>query len=165
MNIKKGILLLLIIPLFAFSAHKYYLSLSDITYNEKEKSIQIIMNVFMDDIELAVNKKYDVDLQLTTKKELETADIYFEEYLNEYFKIKVNNKQFKYSYLGKEYDGDIVYFYLEITDVNKVKSIEILNNVLVDNFEDQKNIIKVSVGANKQSEILSKKNNKVLLKF
>jgi len=165
MNLKKRYLLLFILPLFAFTAHKFYLSLTDITYIEKEKSVQIIMNVFMDDIELAVNKKYNVDLQLSTKKEFKNADDYFEKYLNEFFKIKINDKQFPYKYLGKEYDGDIVYFYLEISNINQIKNIEISNKVLVKEFNNQQNIVKVTVGKGKQSEILTKKNDTVLLKF
>jgi uncharacterized protein YuzE len=165
MNLKKGYLLLFILPLFAFTAHKFYLSLTDITYIEKEKSVQIIMNVFMDDIELAVNKQYNIDLQLSTKKEFKSADDYFEKYLNEFFKIKINDKQLPYKYLGKEYDGDIVYFYLEISNINQIKNIEISNKVLVKEFNDQQNIVKITVGKDKQSEILTKKNDTLLLKF
>ena len=119
----------------------------------------------MDDIEVSINKKYEVDLQLTTKKELKNVDTYFEKYLNEYFKIYVNDKPFNYKYLGKEYDGNIVYFYLEIPNVNEVKSIAITNKVLVQDFEKQQNIIKVTIGNNKQSKILTKKNDKAMLKF
>ena len=32
----------------------------------------------MDDIELAVNKEYDVDMRLTTKEELKGVDEYFQ---------------------------------------------------------------------------------------
>ena len=67
----------------SFSAHKYYLSLTQINFSSKSKSVQIIINVFMDDIETALNKDYDIDLQLTTEKELKENDVYFEKYLNE----------------------------------------------------------------------------------
>ena len=68
MKLKKYFLLLLIIPLLSFSAHKYYLSLTQINYKEASKSVQIIINVFMDDIETALNKDHSIDLQLSTKK-------------------------------------------------------------------------------------------------
>jgi len=165
MIFKKRLLILLILPLFAFTAHKYYLSMADINYNEKEKSLQIIINVFMDDIELSLNKKYDIDLRLTTQKELKTADDYFEKYLNEYFKISVNSKKLNYTYLGKEYDGNIVFFYLEIPNVSNIKTIEVSNKVLVKDFDKQQNIIKATIGDKKKSEILTKKNDKALLKF
>ena len=68
MKFKKYFLLLLIIPLLSFSVHKYYLSLTQINYKEASKSVQIIINVFMDDIETALNKDHSIDLQLSTKK-------------------------------------------------------------------------------------------------
>jgi hypothetical protein len=70
MKNSKILILLLVIPLFSFSVHKYYLSLTQIKFKSETKTIQIIINVFMDDIELALNKDYNIDLQLTTKKEL-----------------------------------------------------------------------------------------------
>ena len=81
MKIKNRYLLLLFIPLLAFSTHKYYLSLTQIKFKEETKSIQIIINVFMDDIEVALNTDYDINLQLTTKKELKDNDVYFQQYL------------------------------------------------------------------------------------
>ena len=75
MKFKKYFLLLLIIPLLSFSAHKYYLSLTQINYKEASKSVQIIINVFMDDIETALNKDHSIDLQLSTKKELKNLSL------------------------------------------------------------------------------------------
>ncbi|WBX72583.1 hypothetical protein PG913_06565 [Tenacibaculum pacificus] len=74
---KKISVLLFILPLLAFSVHKYYISLTEINYKEETKSVQMITNVFMDDIETAINKDYNVDLQLTSDKELKTVDSLF----------------------------------------------------------------------------------------
>ena len=65
MKLKKLFLLALIIPLFAFSAHKYYLSLTQIEYNSKSKSIEVIINVFIDDIETTLNKLHNKRFALT----------------------------------------------------------------------------------------------------
>ena len=83
MRFKKLLLFLAILPLFAFTAHKYYLSNTQINFNDKNQSLEIIINVFMDDIELAVNTDYSINLQLTTEKELQNSDEYFEKYLKE----------------------------------------------------------------------------------
>ena len=64
--------------LLSFNVHKYYLSLTQIKFKEEQKSVQIIINVFMDDIELALNKDNNIDLQLTTKRELKSNDVYFD---------------------------------------------------------------------------------------
>jgi hypothetical protein len=162
---KKIALFLLLIPLLSSTAHKYYLSMTQIEYSEEQQSLQIIINVFMDDIELAVNSEYDVDLQLTTKREPKNSGEYFEKYLNETLKFKLQDTEVSYTYLGQEYEGDLVYFYLEIPKVSNPQSIEIYNTILVKYFEDQQNVVKMKVGKKRRSEILNKSNDKALLKF
>ncbi len=119
----------------------------------------------MDDIETAINTDYKVDLQLTTKKELKNVDEYFFKYLKEHLNIKINNNDYSYNFIGKEYDGNIVYFYLEIENISVVKSIEIKNTVLVNYFPDQQNPVKAIVNKKRKSLFLTKKNDKGLLKF
>ncbi len=165
MKFKKQLILLFLLPLMAFSAHKYYLSLTQIEYNEEGKSLQVIINVFMDDIELALNKDYNIDLQLTTKKELKDSDKYFEKYLKEKLKFKHQNTDLSFNYLGKEYEGDLVYFYLEIENISPPESLEVTNKILVKHFADQQNVVKLKVGKKRRSKILNKENDKALLKF
>lgn len=165
MKLKKTFLLLFIIPLLSFSAHKYYLSLTQINYKSEAKSIQIIINVFMDDIETALNKDYNIDLQLTTKKELKNNDVYFEKYLKEKLFFKVDNIAKNFTFIGKEYDGDLVYFYLEIEDVNQLKTIDITNNILTAHFPKQQNLTKCKLGEKHKSILLTKQENSTQFKY
>ncbi|APG64771.1 hypothetical protein LPB136_05075 [Tenacibaculum todarodis] len=162
---KKIITLFVLLPLLSFSAHKYYLSLTQIEFNKEAQSVQIITNVFMDDIELAINKDYTVDLQLTTEKEPKNVDEYFEKYVTKHLKIKIDNIDKPFTFIGKEYDGDIVYFYLEIENITAVATLEINNTILVKHFPDQQNLIKAKANGKNISKMLTKKNDKGLLKF
>jgi hypothetical protein len=153
------------VPLFSFSAHKYYLSLTQITYKSEAKSVQILINVFIDDIETALNKKYKIDLQLTTEKELKDNDVYFKKYLNEKLHFKIDTVSKEFTYLGKEYDGDLVYFYLEIENIEAINTIEVTNKILIKHFPKQQNLIKSKVGKKHKSLLLTAKNDKGLLKF
>ena len=165
MKTKHTLLLLFIIPLLSFTTHKYYLTLTQLTYKSEAKSIQIIMNVFMDDIEVALNKDYNIDLQLTTKKELKNNDVYFERYLKEKLLFKVDGIAKTFNYIGKEYEGDLVYFYLEIENINQVKTIHVTNNILTKHFPEQQNLVKSKVGKKNKSVLLTKEDNTTTLKF
>ncbi|MFD0991971.1 DUF6702 family protein [Tenacibaculum geojense] len=158
-------ILFLSITLISFKAHKYYLALTEIEHNIENKSVQMIMNVFMDDFELAINNDYNVDLKLASKEELKNVDELFTNYLKKHFKISINNKQQSYNYIGKEYDGNIIYFYLEIENISEVKTIDIQNTILTNHFSDQQNLIKAKINGERKSLFLSKKNDKGLLKF
>lgn len=162
---KKILILFIGLSFLSFKNHKYYLSLTEIEYNTKSKSVQIIMNVFMDDIELAINKEQGTDLKLATKKEISQVDEYFYQYLIENFKISINNSKATFNFIGKEYDSNIVYFYLEVDNVSDISSLEIENNVLVAHFPDQQNLIKVKTNKSKKSLFLTKGNTKGVLNF
>jgi len=119
----------------------------------------------MDDIETALNSDYDIDLQLTTKKELPNNDGYFEKYLREKLDFKVNGIPKNFNYIGKEYDGDLVYFYLEIENIDAVNYINIQNNILTKHFPKQQNLIKSKVGTKHKSVLLSKDENSAKLEY
>lgn len=161
----KKIAILFLLFTLAFSSHKYYLSLTQIEYNKDQDSLEVIINVFMDDIEFAINKEYSVDLRLTTKQELEDVDSYFQKYLRKNLRFLVNRELVNYNFIGKEYEGDLVYFYLEVNVSDSPVSLEVYNTILVTYFEQQQNIIKFKNGSDRQSKILSKNTNKALLKF
>ena len=165
MKFKKTFLLLFIIPFLSFTAHKYYLSLTQINYKSESKSIQIVINVFMDDIETALNSDYKINLQLTTKNELKNNDIYFKRYLKEKIHFKVDNIPKEFKYIGKEYDGDLVYFYLEIENINQLKTIDLINNILTKHFPEQQNLTKCKLGDKHKSILLTKKENVAKFKY
>jgi len=165
MRLNKAFLLLLIIPLFSFSAHKYYLSLTQVTFKPASKTVHVIINVFMDDIETALNKEYHIDLQLTTKKELKDNDLYFKKYLKEKLHFKVDNVAKEFTYIGKEYDADLVYFYLEIENINQLKTLGITNNILTKHFPQQQNMTKCKLGEKHKSILLTKKENSATFNY
>lgn len=145
--------------------HKYYIALTEIEYVEKKKNIQMIMNVFLDDFETAVNKEYNIDLQLNTTNELQNSDRYFIKYLKENFTIWINETAANYTFVGKEYEGDILYFYLELQNIEEVRSITVKNTMLVKQFPEQQNLVKAIVNAKRKSLFLDRSTDKGLLKF
>lgn len=153
------------LPLFAFTMHKYYVSLCEIEYLKEKQSIQITLGVFIEDLEFTLNKNSGKQLNLGSKIEVENIDDYYKKYLNEHLLISINGKNQPYKFIGKEYDGDIVRFYLEINNIKELKSIEVTNNILINEFDNQKNIVKIKVKDFNKTFYLNKSNDKSLLKF
>ena len=119
----------------------------------------------MDDIETALNKDYNINLQLTTKEELKNNDVYFKKYLKEKLTFKIDGVAKEYIYIGKEYDGDLVYFYLELENINKVNTIEVTNTILTNHFPNQQNLIKSKIGKKHKSILLTKDESYGELKY
>lgn len=167
MLFKKGLFILLL-PLFAFiGAHKYYLSATEVIYSEKSKSFQITSRYFIDDFESMMKERYQITPQLVSDNEIENVNYYFNKYLQDRFTIKVNGEKIALTFLGKEYDNDVVKCYLESEKVSfkNIQSIELKNSSLFEMFEDQQNIIHLEISTIKKSYNLHKDNETILLSF
>lgn len=165
MRFLKKTIILLIIPLFAFSAHKYYISLTKIDYIKDKKEVQITMRFFIDDIENTLQNRFNISLELATKQENKKANFYLETYITQKFKVNINDEDKVYRYLGKEYDNDVVFFYLEIPDIENINKIVVQNSMLFEEFEEQENYVKLNINNTKKTFILIKANDKEMLKF
>jgi hypothetical protein len=164
-TLKKGWLFLLL-PLVAFTvAHKFYVSVTNITYSEKDDALQITSRIFIDDFEKVLEERYGIQPGLATEKESDQADAYVEKYLNAKFVLNINGERTPYTFLGKKYDNDIMVCYLELADVDlpNIRSIEIQNELFTDLFEEQKNIVHFEINGTKKSFVLVKENNKGML--
>lgn len=162
----RPLLLTLLLPLLAFTwAHKFYVSVSQVTYSEKDKALQVTSRIFIDDFENVLNQRYGIQPKLATQTEADSADIYIEKYLRTKFDVQIDGKPIPYTFLGKRYDRDIMVCYLEITGLTpgSFSEIAIRNDILTDLFDDQKNIVHLQVNDRKESFVLVRDNNKAVL--
>lgn len=163
--LKKGILILFL-PLMAFTAgHKFYVSVTNIGYSEKDSALQITTRIFIDDFENVLGERYGVQTHLATKKESDQANMYIERYLKSKFVLRINGKNTAYSFLGKKYDNDLMICYLEIADIDSqnLSSIEVQNEILTDLFDEQQNIVHFKINGTKKSFVLVRDSNKGML--
>ncbi|WP_299113276.1 DUF6702 family protein [uncultured Winogradskyella sp.] len=147
------------------SKHEYYVSVTKLEYVKAQKSLQIISQIFIDDFEKLIRERYDENITLAIDEESEMVNVYIEKYLKFKLDIKVNTKDRDFNFIGKEYKDDIVYCYLEIENVEDIKTLEIKNEVLFDIYPKQQNILRTKVKGKDKSFILIPENNKAVLNF
>lgn len=165
MKTPKKLLLLFLLPLLAFTAHKFYVSVTMVEYSEKEKALQLTSRIFIDDLDKLLSERYGIKAALATKKESSQADFYIDKYLRSKIVFRIDGKPVPYKFLGKEYKDDLVICYIEVPgiELNKVKTLEIQNDLLTDLFEEQQNIVHFKLRGQKKSFVLIRENNKGML--
>lgn len=163
--LKISLLAITIIFLSFTAAHKYYVSVTQIEYIEEQESLQIITRIFIDDIEKLFRDRYDDNITLAGEEEPEIIDYYVEKYVKSKISIRINGKSMVMSFVGREYEDDIMYVYLEIENVKDIKSFEVSNQVLFDLYDEQQNIVRTKIYSKNKSFVLIAEKNKGLLNF
>lgn len=163
--IKPLITLMLICLPFNQQSHKFYVSLTDIVYDQKESRLEITSDVFIDDFELLLQKRYQKKFKLVDNKEYDYTQKYIKRYLSDKLSITIKNKKQKLQYIGKAYQDDKLRFYLKVINVEPFDQIEITNQILIDLYPEQKNMVHVNNGETTKTLLLEKDRSKDMLKF
>lgn len=127
--------------------------------------LQITSRIFADDLNKALEKKYNKKLYLGTDKESPEDLALLKKYLSEHFTVKVNGQSRPVNFLSKELEGDVLICYSSIKDIPRLKSLEVYNAILVDWDSEQQNIAHFTVLGTKQSFLFTASSTKRMLKF
>lgn len=138
--------------------HPFHVSVCSIHYASEEKSLQITLKIFADDLEEALNKApYRMDgepyIDILNPEDPEIIDVKVKQYIRKHFEITVNGEVVEPMFLGYELEDLAMWCYLEVNDVKKVDTVKIRNSILTELFDDQINIVHVDY----QDEIKSMK--------
>jgi hypothetical protein len=104
----------------------------------------------MDDLENALMEGGKKTLKIASN-ECAHCDAMIEKYINQKLTFKVNNRPIPCSMLGKEASKDkmAVWCYLEIQGLKNLSKLDIENRILLELFNDQKNIVDFTVNKKK----------------
>ncbi|KAF2515332.1 DUF6702 family protein [Flavobacterium foetidum] len=149
-----------------FGFHKFYVGVFQVNYAEEKKMLQITSRIFIDDLNNAMEKKYHKKTFVGTDKETPADLDLLKKYLSEHFAIKVNGQSKIITFLSKEVEaGDVLVCYSRIKDIDKIKTLEISNSLLVDWNSEQQNITHISAFGTKKSVLFTESSRKEVLKY
>jgi len=136
----------LLLTLLLVPAHDFHLSKALVEYDSRDQALQVTLHIFLDDLELALQQRgAEEALFLCTEKEHPGANEYLERYLSQAFRLWVDGRPVEPAYLGKEISDDLMaaWCYLEVRDLERPGQLTIDNQILMQVYDDQKNIISI----------------------
>lgn len=152
--------------LCSFSAiHPFFISITDAFYNQDNRSLEITIRMFTDDVEAALEAQGTGKLYLATDKQSEEVEKYLKRYMNLHFSVQANENKLGYAYLGQEIEMEHTWCYLEIKDIDSPEQLTIYNSLLTDHFDSQRNLVHVKVGTTTKSLLLEKGSAKGEVQF
>ena len=131
---------------FVFYLHPIHVSVTEIEFDKKDAALEIMMRVFIDDLELTLrNSVNNAELDILNPPAGTTIDQLMSNYLTDHFQIALDGKARDPRYLGHEREGDAMIFFIEVADVSNWKTIKVHNDIIMSTYEDQSNLVHVYV--------------------
>jgi|GEM_PF-632195 len=137
------------------AAHPFYVSVTEIQYNEKSRSLEIAVKAFTDDLETALRKTFQTPTDLLSVKDRDLAARRLTEYISSHLAIRINNKPVSLKFLGYEQEREAIWSYLEAEQAPEPGNIEIVNSILYDSFDQQIHLVHVMVNRKRKSAKLA----------
>lgn len=156
---------LLLVSISAFEVHKFYMAIFQVNYAPEKKMLQITSRVFLDDLNLALEKKYGKKTHLGSEKESAEDQATLKKYFTENLIIKVNGQSKPVVFLSKELEGDVLICYSRVTDIPKLHSAAITNTLLTHWNAEQQNILHFTAFGEKKTVLFTASNTTEVLKF
>lgn len=141
------------------------MAIFQVNYAPEKKMLQITSRIFMDDLNLALEKKYGKKTNLGLEKETVEDLNLLKKYFNENLIIKVNGQSKPVVFMSKDVEGDILICYSRVSDVAKLQTAEINNTLLTHWNSEQQNILHFNAFGEKKSFLFTASNKTEVLKF
>ena len=135
--------------------HPLHVSTSDISFNAQDSKLEITCTIFTDDFELALQKQFNTKADLQKPAMHAAMDVLVKNYLNAHLRLKAGNTATTLNYLGFELDKEAINIYLESDKTPSPKKIDVEVSLLHNIFDDQINIVHITVdGVRKSGKII-----------
>lgn len=146
--------------------HPFFVSVTELKHNVKDKTIEISCKLFIDDFEKALTAAYKAPVDLNNPKNKEQTDMWITGYFKQHFQLKVNGQVLPVAYVGYEKEGEAAWCYLVVNNAPAtVKLLEVTNNLLYELFESQIHIMHATVNGARKSTKVANPESKVVFDF
>jgi hypothetical protein len=120
-------------------AHTFHTSLAQMEYNAQEKSVEISLEVFTNDLEAALSKRSGKKVRLD---KTEGADALVLAYLQDTLNLKNSQGEIKkLSWVGMESKADAMWLYVEAAMPEGLDGAALRDRLFFESLEDQVNLV------------------------
>ena len=142
--------------------HDFHFSRTKAHYNKDTETLQISMNVFTDDLELAVRTMGHEDFKIDIEPDALTDSLMSIYILSKFSSIHAG-QQLKMDWVGYECDYDVTFVYIESEPFSLDNTLQIDQTLLMEIFDDQENVLDFESSEIKESHILINSNHQVVV--
>ena len=131
--------------------HPFYVSVTEISHNAKNQSIEISCRMFYDDLERELNKTNHSQIDIVKPKDKTEVNRLIADYIKKHLNIKADGKPLALSFVGYEIQEDGAWSYFEVKGISKVKQVNVHDDLLYTAHPEQINMMHVTVNGERKS--------------
>lgn len=131
--------------------HPFYVSKIEINHNTKDKSLELSIRVFTDDLETTLQKFGSTKIDLSKKEQAAVNDKLIKEYVHKNLQLMVDKRSVNLEYVGYEINKESTWLYFEVDNVPTLKELQVNCSLLYDYKTEQMNIIQVKANGKDES--------------
>lgn len=131
----------IILNFFSPVQHPIHVSMTNIEYNKNKAEYEVIVKVFSDDFQKNIKALYNTDLNLGKANEANNTVDLITKYFNKTLNISFDGKKQNLVYVSKKMNFEATWVVFKLSSKNKIKNIDIRNNIMNEFYKDQTNLL------------------------
>jgi len=149
-----------------YDKHPTYIAVVQIDYTSQDKFVTLLSKTFIDDLELALQKKFAKKENIANPGDAKSLSLEMEDYVKSHLMVKINGRPVDFSITGYKTDeNNSVAIYFRINKIDSINKIEITDTVFYELYNSQIQIIYVTVDGNLKSNKLRNPSSKAVFDF
>ena len=147
--------------------HPTYVAVAQIDFNSKDKFATLLCKTFTDDLDAALQKQFDKKQSIRNPVDLKELSTEIEQYTKAHLQININGKPSTFSFINYKEDeeNNSVGLHFRINNIDDITKIEITNTIFYELYDNQIQIIYVTVNGNRKNSKIRNPASKVVFDF
>lgn len=158
-------MLICVVTICSAFYHPIFVSVTEIEHNKKENSLEVSCKLFTDDFEKTLRSTYHTKADLINPADRVGMEKLVNDYIQKHLKINVDGKNVNLKFIGFEQVEEGIYSYFEAANIQKMKSITIINNLLYEYKPEQIGLVHVIEDGHRKSTKLVNPVYKATIEF
>ena len=147
--------------------HPTYVAVAQIDFNSKDKFATLLCKTFTDDLDVALQKQFDNKKSIRNPVDAKELSGEIERYIKVHLQINIDGRQVNLSYINytEDKENNSVGLNFRINDINDITKINITDTIFYELYDNQIQIIYVTVNGNRKSNKIRNPASKVSFDF
>lgn len=134
--------------------HPFFISLTDINHNAANKSLEVSVRIFTDDLEETLRRNCRCKVELMKPVDRPGMENLVSTYIKNHLQLKVDDRPAALEFAGFQLEDGSVWSHFEVKNIASVKQLQVSNTILHDYKTEQINMVHAKINKVERSDKL-----------